>query len=205
MNFEQWLAANGYDAEELKKPERAKERKHLEAAWKAETNPPPVAKVVEETVAKNETVDDKLALYEAEAERAEAITDMAEKWCAENQQRNPEKIQQLRALREAAIEDKKTTVKDFQLTLLRFDRTVGPMILTPRSEPVTSDVLEAAVCVAGGLENIEKQFSAQTLEMAHKKYKGGIGLHAMIGDCASATGWLPSAIRSISGKPRMCC
>ena len=39
MNFDQWLAGHGYDAAALNAPEQATQRKHLEFAWTAETQP----------------------------------------------------------------------------------------------------------------------------------------------------------------------
>lgn len=188
--FEQWLTANGYDAEAMKKPENATQRKHLEAAWKAETSPP--APVPEPLPV---SVDDKLAIHEAEAERISAITAMADKWAGENT-RNPDKIRQLREIRDGAIADKKMDVIKFALAMTRFDRASGLMILTPKRQEATAEVLEAAVCMAGGLETVEKQYTDQTLQTARDQFKNGISLHGVIGHCARQNGWNGHDIKS---------
>src|SRR4051794_28185663 len=97
MNFEQWLAANGYDAEALAKPERAKERKHLEAAWKADTAPPPPPP--------KSSFDDKMSAIEAENARVTYIRE-ATAAAAEQAIGQTDKIAQLRELCANAIADK---------------------------------------------------------------------------------------------------
>lgn len=190
MDFKQWLAANGYDADALNKPESAKQLTHLQAAWKAETQPSVVA-----AVAPTETVDDKLSAWEAENERVSTIKTMCEKWASENAHGDQEKFKQLRQLQQAAIDDKKTDIRGFQLQMLRFDRSVGMMITTPKGQEATGEVVEAALCMAGRLGTTEKDFSEQTLEAAHKRFKSGIGLHEIIGMSARQNGWRGDSVK----------
>lgn len=191
MSFESWLAANGYDADELKKPENAKQRGHLEAAWKAETQPAPTP-----APAPAASVEDKLAVFQAESERIAAIEQIATKWAQENTRCGPDKMRQLRELQETAIADSKTDVNAFRLAMTRFDRQIGPMILTPKAQEATADVLEAALCMSGHLADIEKHFQAQTLETAHKQFRNGIGLQGIVGICARRNGWRGVDIKS---------
>lgn len=184
LTFSQWLAANKYDEAALT-PEM---RKHLEAAWKAEIAAAHPAPALDKPAAES-TVDDKLAVFEAEAKRKDFIRESCEKWAAENTHAGTEKFKQLRALQEAAMADPKTDRNAFQLAMLRFDRTVGMMVLTPRQTEASPEIIEAALCVAGGLENIEKHYKDQTLEASRRQYKNGVGLQAAIGECARANGW----------------
>lgn len=172
--FVEWLKVNAYDPEVLGKPENIVQRRHLEAAWKYETAPPAPAKAAENTV------DDKLAAFEAEAGRIAEIKGMVEKWAAENIGAGTEKFAQLRSLQESAIADKKMSAKDFALALHRFDMTRGLMILTPKSQAVSSDVVEAAICVSHKLPNVEKHFSEQTLEAAHREFRRGMSLKRLL-------------------------
>lgn len=190
MNFSEWLKANGYDESAL----TPANRKHLEAAWKTETAPPPLPPVPDPKP--DATVEDKLSIYEAESERVAAITAQVEAWAAANPRATPEKMKQLRELRETAITDQKTSPKDFTLAMFRFDRTVGPMILTPREQAVNGDVVEAAVCMAGGLENIDKHYSDQVLSTAHKQFRHGLGLHGLILHCAKRNGYTGYDVKS---------
>lgn len=187
MTFEQWLAAEGYKADEVNKPENAKQRKHLELAWKAETQPAP--KPEPEAKPKVESsFDDKMAAIEAESARVQAIQDATAVVAAQHVG-NPDKVKQLRELCAAAVADQKVTLKDFQLNLLRLDRMVGPIVMTPRSQPLNDDVIEAAVCKMGKLGSLEKSFSEQTLETADKHFRNGVSLHRLIGICARQNGW----------------
>lgn len=192
MDFAQWLASNGYDAEALNKPENAKQRKHLEAAWKTETAPPPDKKE-EPAVA---SLDDRMAAIEAEAQRRQDIKELTEQ-TAQLNINNPEKVKQLKELCEIATNDSKVKVVDYRLQLLRFDRMSGPIVMTPREQPVTSDVLEAALIMSapGGL-SLEKHFQPRTLEVAEKQFKGGIGLRGLVMMAAKRNGWHGHDVRN---------
>ena len=191
MTFEQWLHANGWDQMTLGEGQLAK----LRIAWKAETAPPPVAAVAPAQpapapAAKPATpFNEKLAAIEAEAERQQQIGDMTQE-AAQRHVYDPDKVKQIRELGQAAIDDPKTDVRAFQLSLLRVaERYGGPMVITPRQQQLTSDVVEAAVCQAGGLKTLEKDFPAQTLEASNRRFKGGIGLLEMISLVAQQNGY----------------
>jgi hypothetical protein len=201
MTFEQWLAANGYDVEAINKPESAKQRKHLEAAWKAETAPAPKPPEEKPAEASAGTFDEKMAAIEAEAARVEAIRDMTAK-AAATATHDPAKIKRLRDIGEAAVRDPKCTVQTFQLTMLREERSIGPMVLTPAAPQATEDILEAAFCTSLRLPDVEKRYKPETLEAAHKQYRRGIGLQELLLVAAERNGGyrgsardLPSVIR----------
>lgn len=199
MTFDQWLADNGYSVEDTNKPENAKQRKHLEAAWKAETQPKPEAEKKPDSAT---GFDEKLKTIEQEAQRREDIRAVAEEYAKLNVN-NPEKLKQIRELAAAAVEDSKVQTKDFRLEIMRLDRMAGPMVITPREQPVTSDVLEAALCRDIGLPTLEKEFHAKTLEISDKQFKKGLSLHGIIAICAKRNGWHGHDVRSdLSGALR---
>lgn len=192
MSFDQWLVANGYDSEKLSETQR----KHLQAAWKAETQPAPTAVTTPpapEPAA--ETVDDKLSAYEAEADRIAAIKGMCEQWAKVNTHAGPEKFRQLRELQEAACNDRKMDARGFQLQMLRFDRTVGMMVTTPRNDTPNEEVLEAALAMSCNVSTAEKDYSDQTLSAARKHFRNGIGLQQIIGICARQNGWRGESVK----------
>ena len=81
-----------------------------------------------------------------------------------------------------------------ELEVLRAARPEAPNVNTGagRVEGVTEDVLSAAVCMAGNLSDVEAQFDEKTLEAAHKRYKGRIGLQEVMCEAAVANGYAGS-------------
>ena len=199
-DFHEWLAAKGFDPETI----TAAQKVTLQAAWRAENADPPPApapKPVKEPDARevkvdSSTFDEKMKAIEAENERIETIRHLTFQ-ASQNNIGNPEKVKQLRGLCDAAILDQKTSVKDFQLALLRADRSTGPIIMAGSAAPqLTDKVIEAAVCRAGGLETLEKNFDTATLEASEKHFKHGLGLQELMGLCARHNGWRGASLRS---------
>lgn len=178
MEFAAWLTANGYDAEKL--PDN--QRKHLENSWKFENQP----------TAKPETgtFDQKLEAIAAEERRIQSIRDLMIASC-EKHRGDPDKIGQLRSLCEAAVADKKTDFKDFQLAMLRAGNKMGPMVLTPSGKAqIDESVLEAAVAQSVGIPKLDKLYSDQVLQAAHTRFRRGIQLKELL--CIAAernNGW----------------
>lgn len=76
-----------------------------------------------------------------------------------------------------------------QLQAARSERPSAPAVHVPENRENFGEVLSAAACQSGKLVDLEKQFSAQVLEAAHKKYRGGIGLGEMLIEAARANGY----------------
>src|SRR5262249_14600804 len=74
----------------------------------------------------------------------------------------------------------KWSTDKFETAMLREERKIAPMILTPSGPQVNDDVLEAAICVAYKLPNPEDHFSEQTLAVVHKQYRHGLGLKRLM-------------------------
>ncbi len=172
MTFEAWLTANGYDAPAiLAMPEGSGQRKHLALAHKAETQPAPDAKKGGDS---DSTYEQQVEASRREASRQQQIREMTQRAMQANAG-NRDKIDRFDSLCKTAIEDN-WAVSKFELHMLREERTLGPMVLTPKTAQVSDDVVEAAICLSHKLPNIEKSFSAETLDSAHKQFRSGMGL-----------------------------
>lgn len=186
MNFSQWLKANGYDEAALSDANR----RHLEAAWKAEiaaANPAPPLPANPAQPAN--TVNERLDAYVAEGNRKDAIREMCEQWAKDNPYASGERLTQLRELQQLAFNDQKMTVDQFRYQLMRFDRTVGTMVITPKAEEASNEVVEAAICLTHKIKGTEKAFSERTLEAAQRRFRSGITLCGLIALASRQAGY----------------
>lgn len=179
MDFTQWLTANGYDAEKL----TPANRKHLEAAWKLETEPPPAP-------AKEESgFDEKLKLLDQKAELNAHINRSIEGAISIHAKRGDlGKLQDLKELRIAAIEDPTMTQQKFDLAMLRLERRLPPMEPMSGHGQTTPTILEAAMCAGTKLPGLETKFDAQTLQAAHEHFPRGLGLQELLRLAAERNG-----------------
>jgi phage major head subunit gpT-like protein len=197
MNFEQWLAANNYDAAALNKPESATQRKHLEAAWKAEQEPdePRGGAATTATAtrpAETQTLDDIVAAARAEEDRKTKVTEIVARFIQEN----PSQLELAEALGRQAIEGK-WKVDRLELELLRERRTTGVSSISRLYQPeVTEQVIEASVCRAGGLRDLEKTYDERTLEASDRHFKHGMGLADLVMTFARRNGFAGTSVKS---------
>jgi hypothetical protein len=129
---------------------------------------------------------DGIAAKKAEQERVDGITEVALTAC----ERQPFHIDQIKELAETAIEAK-WTVDKFRLELLEATMPQAHTVFhAPRgNDRLNARVLEAAVCVAGRLSNVDKMFDDQTLQAAHDRFPHGIGLNQLLLIGAEANGY----------------
>ncbi len=122
----------------------------------------------------------------AEADRVEAITDIALTAC----DKRPYEIQAIKELGQKAIDDK-WTIDKFRLELIEASLPQAHTVFsTKKGDPrMNSRVIEAALCMTGRLEGYEKMFDDQTLQAAHEKFKNGIGLKQLFLICAESNGY----------------
>lgn len=198
MNFEQWLAANGYDAAALS----TSQRKHLESAWRAECNPPPVAPVVPTGASSpaappaappspNSENPYEVALAEARMESDRRAT--IDKLIAEQIRSEvgfPERVNRLDLIRKAAI-DGKWDVQKTQFELLKEARRLTGNItsIAGRERETSAEVIEAAVLRGVGYTGIEKKFNEQTLSAVDRHYRRGMTLVELIKLAAEQRGY----------------
>jgi hypothetical protein len=75
-----------------------------------------------------------------------------------------------------------------ELEVLRISRPRTPAIYVS-DNTINARVLEAACLLSGRVDNIEAVFDQQTLEMASKRFRGGIGLQELLLEAAWANGY----------------
>lgn len=189
-DFNQWLAANHFDPETLSN----EQKQFLQATWRKEQNPTapavaPAAAPAAQASSGDATYEAKVKAAEQEGERQDAIRSLTLTEI-DKHRGQPERIKELRQLCETACNDTACSVQTYQLGLLRTGRFAGPLMYSPSKPKVDSEVVEAAVCMAHGLPNIEKKFSEQTLESAHKSFKGrGVTLKRLMMMGAQSNGY----------------
>jgi hypothetical protein len=81
-----------------------------------------------------------------------------------------------------------------ELEVLRASRPKAPAVHAPDTS-VTSEVLEAACFQSAKLEGIEKTCSAQAIEIAAKRFQGGLGLQELLFEAAIANGYTGRTFR----------
>ena len=181
MTFEQWLKTKGFDKATL----TAAQLTLLEAEFKANASderitqlkaafaaPAPVT-----PPAPAPAVQPDLTTIRAEHARVAGIQRIAAAHAD---------------IREKAIADG-WTVDATELAVVRASRPAAPAN-TPAGLGA-SNVIQAALCVAGGLSTAEKQFDAQTLQAAHDRFKGRIGLQQLLLEAAWANGYTGRTFR----------
>jgi signal peptide peptidase SppA len=169
--FETWVLSQGFDPEELS-PEQTKS---LQSLFQVSTNPanPPAP------AAERNTFQEKLAAIDRENQRVAYIREATVAGMGRNMG-DIEKCRQLRELCETACADPKTSERDFDLALLRQERSLGIGFVSSRPAEVDNEVLEAAVAQAIRLPNLEKKYPERHLEMASKRFKHGIALQELL-------------------------
>lgn len=122
----------------------------------------------------------------AELARKEQISKMAR----EAMREHPLYIDQIERLAEDAIADTKTTADDFELELLRGTRMIAGTIRSHREGGYHDPrVIEAAICMATGLPNIEKHFKEEVLDAVDRSGMRQISLQTMLLQVANMNGY----------------
>jgi len=191
MEFDSWLAANGFDPASI----NDSQRKALSSAWRADQNGG-TATVTEARPAERrekpdeEPYEKKVAAIEAEADRVTFIQELAIKAMEEaGRVGNRHKVDQIRELMQAAIADTSVSQKDFQLSMIRAGRADAVHTFSRPEPEASARVVEAAVCRRAGLENIEKHFSPDVLQASEDRYKRGLSLVGLLDESAKRNGW----------------
>lgn len=187
MSFDQWLEANEFDAESLTEKQKSK----LEAQWQAESKPKPKADPPETEKKTDKTMADIVAAAREDENRCNAIRDIISAALL----KRDITVEQAEVIGHTAIEGKWTEQRT-ELEILRIKRTPGPVSVISRHQEVNGKVIEAAVCMTGGLEKIDKQFDEETLDAAHKRYPRGVGLGELVSIFARRNGWDGLTIKS---------
>jgi phage major head subunit gpT-like protein len=180
MSFQEWLAAMGLSIDGL----TAEQKTKLEAKFNAEkvtAKPAAAATTVTATAVRTPeggSLDSVLAAERKKADTRKQIVDLT----AKALQDSPGSLQIIEALSRQAMEGDWDTQR-YELELLRATRPQAANVITRRSdEGLSGNVIEAAVCLSGGMErtDAEKRFSEQALEAADKRWRHGLGLGELL-------------------------
>lgn len=163
--FKAWIEAMGFDADTL----TAEQLSGLEATYNGKIS-----------AAKKVTSDNPFEAKKIEAKRKESIRDIAEK-VMESRGSNAHEILEIEKLCDHAI-TAGMSASEFHLELLQ---ATLPDARPPRDRGsqrsgLSNRVIEAAICQAGRLDGYEDSFDDQTLQLAHDKFKGRIGLKQLL-------------------------
>jgi hypothetical protein len=167
-----WIEDMGFVVDDLEPQQLA----GLKANYEGRQEKPP---------AKRPKLTDGIEARRQEQERVDAITERALDAC----DKRPYDIDKIKMLAEEAIEGK-WSVEKFRMELLEQSVPIaGTVPGAMRDRGLTPRVLEAAICMAGRLEDHEKKFSDQELQAAHDRFKSGIGLRQIFLLGAEANGY----------------
>ena len=194
MQFEAWLKANGFEDPAALSDSQ---RKTLQALYDQQ-HPSELDKRIAAFVAKanatapTEPPKEKSpattsleAIFEnatAEESRISKIGELT----AQAVQDYPGRLDELKHLSKLAIESK-MNVAEFELNMLRLCRRF-PAIQVSSGNRMAPKAIEAALCRAGGLNDIEKHFDAQTLEASDQQFRHGLGLRELLSLVARENG-----------------
>lgn len=198
MNFEQWCQAKGFDAKTLTDQQKSA----LQAAFDAEQKtvtasaPTPAAQAAAAAVAAPAASAPAIPNVEDEVSRRVSAallrTEKIHAICAKYS--NPQITigdgdnARLVSIEAHAIGEKWDENRT-ELECLRAARpTVHSVPGSGQNLNASADVIEAAICVSVGLPNVEKKFKPETLEAAHKRYRG-IGLQQVLLMAAASNGY----------------
>jgi hypothetical protein len=214
MDFKQWLQANGFDHDQLSDAQRAMLKAQYDAtrsaSASAEGGNPPVTDSasgaspsdggnrnqppVQASQDGTSSIDEVIAEAERENQRQQAITAAAERVLTER----PGLAVEVGRLAKSSIEAG-SSPQQFELDVLRLGRS-APNGFVRRDHARNGRVVEAALCLAGGLDDIDKQFDQQTLEAADDQYgQGGLGLTEALLIHAQANGYTGHGTSNLRG------
>lgn len=180
MNFEQWLKAKGFDLAELSESQRTS----LQAMFNAEGDE-------DETVVEGTGDDGESTDVAVEKIRAAAADEMLRISTIQAAAKDHPEIA-AKAIREGWNETK------VELEVLKASRPQAPAGHVHTKE-VRNDILEAAVCMARGIKDVEKQFKPEVLEAAHKDFRH-LGLQELILTAALQNGYQGSPGRGVNSS-----
>lgn len=174
--FKAWIEVMGFDASELSETQLA----GLQANYDGKNGAKPKKPIKGE----NPFEDRKI-----EAKRRQEIRDVADK-LIEQRGSDFDEITAIEKMVDHAIEAGMET-RDFRLELYESTIPMGHTVRfsSNRSPKTTNRVLEAAICQAGRLPNLDAKFTDQELQAAHDQFREGISLNQFLIHAAECNGY----------------
>jgi len=184
--FEKWLEAKGFDPAAIDDTQKSS-LKAMYDAEQAKATPPPRPAVTE-------TLDQILKAQADDEARVDEITRLA----AEASRQRPALRDEFGRLAKSAIEAK-STVQEFELALLRLRANAPNMGSRGRESGIraTAKTIEAALCRAARMDNIEKHFDQRTLEASEDNFRNGLGLQEVLMLVARENGYTGHSSRDL--------
>lgn len=173
MDFAKWLEAKGFTLADLTDVQRTS----LQASFDAEqvsAKSNAGGNAGKQLNPDQQTLDTILESERVKEKKRKLIVDLT----AQAIQDSPGQLAIIEALSRQAMEGEWETQR-FELELLRATRPKATgRSRVPVDESLSGEMVEAALCISGGMSrpDAEKEFSAQTLEAADKRWRHGIGL-----------------------------
>lgn len=201
MTFEQWCEAKHFDVDTLSAEQATSLQAMYDADQDGDDTPPPKGGKRTPKAGKLEaevTVDVQAAMQELRASHAEerkrvsAIEKLATKFKQREMeieaQENGAAVKRTVDVIDYAIEAGWSAEKA-ELQLLRHNRVQAPAIHIAAGGAATPKVIEAAICQAGKIADIEKHYDEKTLEAADKAFGGTLGLQQVMLEAAWQGGY----------------
>jgi phage major head subunit gpT-like protein len=170
MTFEEWLADNGFQPEKISD----KQRMVLQAAFDSDGEDDEDDDGQDNPIARRQSgdLDTVLAPAREKKKRQQEIVNLT----AKALQDSPEQLKIIEAMSTQAFNGD-WDAQRYELELLRAIRPqANQRVRGSNDDGLNNAVIEAALCVAGGIEKPEDHYSEQTLEAAHKRFRHGLGL-----------------------------
>jgi len=197
MTYEKWAADKGFDdVSILSQKAQDSLKQQFEIEQNVASDPPPTQQKKASSGDGN-SLDDIAAQVRLNQARKQQITQLAGRFITEN----PSRLDEIQKRANLAMEGG-TSPTEFELEMLREMRPQTGGLSGRRRDggQVTNKVIEAAVCKAGGLSSLEKEFDAQTLELSDKHFRNGIGLCEMLQIVGRENGCHESSVKQNLGE-----
>jgi phage major head subunit gpT-like protein/phage head maturation protease len=193
MQFDQWLVAKGFsDPAAITDVQR----EFLRAMYDAEQAD---EKTKKPKTTSDLTLESVLSARRKEDDRKQRIAAIVAEACDDR----PALIDEFGRMGEAAIAAS-ATPEELELQILRVRASAGPAIHARQGLGTTGpSVIEAAVCRAGGLKDVEKQYDERTLNLSYDRFRDGIGLADLIMLCARENGWRGLSLTTAELRPAL--
>jgi phage major head subunit gpT-like protein len=209
MKFEQWVEAKGFTLADLSDAQQTSLRAMFDAEQAAKTASQTATQTVQagkpvggdgasagggNPGAGTPTLDQIFAARRAEDDRIRQITEITARAIEDR----PFMTDDFEKMARTAIEAKSSPI-EYELAVLRASR--APATVAGRGGKVdrkaSEKVITAALCVAGGLPEVEKAFDDQTLQAAHDRFPHGVGLGEVMLMAARENGFTDMSTRNI--------
>lgn len=195
--FELWLKAKGFDLGSL----AAESKQFLQSQFDAEKGGTATlaANPRGGPTPENRDLNSVLNTERENEKRRRAIVDLT----AKALQDNPGSLQLIEAMSRQAMDGDWDTQR-YELELLRACRptNVNRVRNGGGGDELNGPVLEAALCRAGGLEDIETHYPEQVLEACDKRFRHGLGLGELLVTFARRNGYQGYGTGDVNGLLR---